>query len=399
MKAEVELRKFPYPFQAALSICSDIDHTDSAGKFLKIQEFMNKEIGITFTNTFFPFHEKDEFSLFSSCPDDKKIIIEHIRNGNIEAFHGYGEKDDFIRKDAQRTLAELRKNDVFLKMWIDHASFPGNLCKYRCFGKGDIPGQKEYHLDLTADYGVKYIWTDSLTSIVGQDAPVTLKSILLIIDFKHFFSSGLNAVKTVLKIIMGLLKSKKYRFFPANKPVHIITLRDKRKMYEFIRYNNYFKGAAAGDSFSELYYLISKKVLKNLISRKAYSLVYVHLGKNFDLDQDKNRLTIQALRNLRQEADSGRIYVASSLRLLDYYIKHKYLNWDYSLVNGNGCITIKSIDDPVRGSYIPGPEDLMNFTFYVPDHVNIKIKINQLEIKRILKNKLDYSGKMSISIG
>jgi hypothetical protein len=398
MKAKIELRKFPYPFQAALSICSDIDHTHLAEKFLKIQEFMNREIGLAFTNTFFPFHEQDEFSLFSSRPQDRAVLLEHLRNGNIEALHGFGEKKNFTREDARKMLAELKKNDIHLKMWVDHADFPGNFCKYRCPGRGDQPGQKEYHLDLTADYGIRYIWTDRLTTIIGQGASVTWRSLFGVFDFKHPAASGLNALKTGLKVFLGFFKSKKYSFMSANEPVQITTLQDGKKMFEFIRFNNYFQGAARGDSFSELYYLISQKVLKNLISRKAYSVVYVHLGKCFDLESAQNQRTLQALRELKAAADQGKIWVDSTLRHLEYYIGQRYLNWDYSVVRDEGCITIHSIDDPVRGPYVPKPEELRHLTFYVPENVKIKVKINRHEVVPVVKNELDYSGKPSISI-
>ena len=46
----VTLRKFPYPFQAAVTICSDIDGTDTAEKSLAVQNFLNtlRKQGIAF---------------------------------------------------------------------------------------------------------------------------------------------------------------------------------------------------------------------------------------------------------------------------------------------------------------------------------------------------------------
>ena len=37
----VSLRKFPFPFKAAMTICSDIDETRSSDEFLEIQRFLN----------------------------------------------------------------------------------------------------------------------------------------------------------------------------------------------------------------------------------------------------------------------------------------------------------------------------------------------------------------------
>ena len=38
---DLQIRKFPYPYKAALAICSDIDETESIEEFLEMQEFLN----------------------------------------------------------------------------------------------------------------------------------------------------------------------------------------------------------------------------------------------------------------------------------------------------------------------------------------------------------------------
>lgn len=398
MRMKIELRKFPYPFRAALSICSDIDHTHPAEKFVKVQEFMNRDLGLTFTNTFYPFHDLDEFSLFSSRPLDRAILLEHLKNGKIEALHAFGEKKDFERADAEKTLAELKKQSVRLKMWIDHADFSGNFCKYRCPGRGDQPGCNEYHSDLTAAYGVKYIWTDRLTNIIGQGVPIRLSSLTDLLDAGHPVASGLNAAKTAVKLVLGFFKNTKYSFMFTNEPVSVTTLRDGRKMFEFTRFNNYFRGAARGDSFSELFYALSGKVLRTLVAREGYAIVYVHLGKGFGIENLQNRRTVQALQGLKTASDQGAVWVDSTLRQLEYYVKRTYLKWDFSLEGDTGCIAIHSIDDPVSGPYIPKPEDLSGLSFYVPDAWDVKIKINHAELKNTVVNAPDYSGRRSVSL-
>src|SRR4030042_3229005 len=66
-KSQVALRKFPYPFRAAIAICSDIDNTETLEEFLEIQRFLNtgeatsmgEGLGLEIGNSFF-FYEPTE---------------------------------------------------------------------------------------------------------------------------------------------------------------------------------------------------------------------------------------------------------------------------------------------------------------------------------------------------
>ena len=81
----VSLREFPYPYKCCLSICSDIDFTNTCAKFRSIQSFMKDEAGIEFTNTFFPFFDKGGFSFFSDNAEDRKTIRDAVLSGEIDA--------------------------------------------------------------------------------------------------------------------------------------------------------------------------------------------------------------------------------------------------------------------------------------------------------------------------
>jgi hypothetical protein len=81
-----ELRRFPYPYKAALSITSDIDCTDTCEQYNKIQSFMNEDVGIKFTNTFYPFHDQEKFSLLKEARSmrftllvKRRILTEKMR--------------------------------------------------------------------------------------------------------------------------------------------------------------------------------------------------------------------------------------------------------------------------------------------------------------------------------
>jgi hypothetical protein len=392
----MKLRKFPYPYRAALSICSDIDGTDTKEDFDAVRSLIRDKIGLKFSSGFLPFHEDNKFSFYSGRAGDKKAIIDSIRKGEIDALHSYGHKTDFDRATAQRILKELVENDCRLEIWTDHAYSKSNLCKFRFQGRGDIPDAREYHMDLTERYGIKFIWTEHLTNLIGQDVPLPWLRLGGILDLRHPLHSGLTVLKTGAKLFLGEFGSKKYSYFRKNKLVNISTLADGRKIFEFIRFSNYVWGPNNGDSFGELHYLIAPKVLKRLIKRGGYSLVYVHLGRNFRPETEMGQKAVEALRNLKKEEERGTILVDSTLRLLHYYVVQKFLRWTSEFREGGHWIRIESVDDPVSGPRVPRPEELRGITFYVPGEARVFIRED--EVKAIKANPPDYTGRKSIMI-
>lgn len=396
MTHQPALRPFPYPYRAAVSITSDIDNTDTLDQYEQIRSFMNDEIGISFTNTFLPFHAQNKFSLFSGNLADKNTIICDIKKGLIDAIHSFGDKPSFSRQDALRTLDVLKENDCRLTVWIDHAESKSNLCKYRFSGKGDFPNQSEYHLDLTKTYGIKFIWTERLTNIIGQGVPLRCKSVWEIYDRRYPLDTMKNMAKTTAKIVLDALGFKKYNFFQSNNLLNISTMRDGQQIYEFIRFNNSPKGATLGDTFEDLGYLLSNRVLDALKKRNAYCIPYIHLGKNFNPADAACRETIAALHNLKREMHSGNIYVDCVIILLTYYLRTTFLQWSFEQVGGKQHIHISSINDPVFGNYVPETKDLHHVTFYTSR--DSTIFVNSEEIKKVQRNPPDYSGRESVTI-
>ena len=311
---EIEIRRFPYPYRAALAICSDIDETDTREQHEAVQHFMRETIGIPFSNSFFPYHDEGKFSLFSGRPSDRSAILEQIRGGTIDVIHSYGEKKDFSRRDVQPVLEELRMHGCKIEVWVDHKDSKSNVCKHRCHGLGDLPERPEYHMDLTVKSGIRFIWTDRLTNLVGQEVPFSWKSVTTLYDPQHAWDSLINMAKTAAKIVLSLLGWRKYDFFKSNCQIQKYRLKDGQWVYEFIRFNNHFKGAAVGDTFLDLYYLISGKVLSRLKEVEGYCIVYTHLGKKFAPESQSAEQTVRALQNLKKESDAGHIYVRSACR-------------------------------------------------------------------------------------
>jgi len=212
-ESEVALRKFPYPYRAAIAICSDIDNTESLEKFLEIQKFldtremtsMGEGVGLEIGNSFFFYEPPDgAISYFLSGPPVRETIISFIKSDQIDVMHSYGKKSDFTREDAIRSLVELKKNNCNIDVWVDHDKSKSNFGDDVTFGLGDHPDSKAYHADLTLNYGIKFVWLGRVTMIVGQSDAITLETFTSIFDSDHPLYSLINISKEIAKNAMGV---------------------------------------------------------------------------------------------------------------------------------------------------------------------------------------------------
>ena len=406
-KGKVALRRFPYPYKAAMTICSDIDGTTTKEEFLEIQKFLNTKeetsmgdgVGLEIGNSFMMYAPPTcAFSYFSGNPGNAQIVKKFIKTGYIDFMHSYGEKADFTRKDAIQAIKELNKNRCEVDVWVDHAITVDNLGDDDTFGLGDHPDSTAYHSDITLAYGIKFVWLGRITTVIGQSAPVTLKTFSSIYDSLYPIDSLKNMGKEFAKNILAVFGNRKYAMHKSYDLMRIAKLNDGQKVYEFLRFDNHWKGVARGATSKRLAYVISQRTLERLKEAGGYMIIYTHLGKNSDCSQVIAEETQTALRDLASEYQRGNIYVTTTSRLLNYYLNHKYLNWSYETKGDEIIITISGVEDPVFGSFVPTTEDLQGITFYVPDKEKIRIYINDKEITNIQRNPPDYEQRESVTI-
>jgi len=406
-KGAIALRGFPYPYKAAMSICSDIDGTTTVDEFLEIHKFLNSKemtsmgrgIGLEIGDSFMMYAPPGcAFSYHSDDPANAQIIEKFIKDGYIDFMHSYGEKADFTREDAIRAIEELSKRQCKVDVWVDHARTIDNLGDDETFGLGDHPDSIAYHSDITLNYGIKFVWLGRITTVIGQSVPITLKTFSSIYDPSHSFGSLVNMGKEFTKNVLAVFGNKKYAMHKSYDLMRITTLDDGQKVYEFLRFDNHWEGVARGATSKRLAYVISDRTLERLKEVGGYMVVYTHLGKNSDCSQVIAKETQIALRNLAGEYEKGNIYVTTTSKLLNYYLSHKYLDWSYESSGDETVITISSVKDPVFGTFVPIPQDLHGITFYVPDKYKARIYVTGKEIINLQRNPPDYSGRESITI-
>ena len=403
----VTLRKFPYPYLAAIAISSDIDNTKTLEEFLEIQKFLNtndmtsmgRGIGLEIGNSFFFYEPPDQaISYFESEPLVRQTIIKFIEAGYIDVMHSYGKSKHFNRNDAIRGLKELSNKNLKVEVWIDHTRSIDNLGNYRTFGKGDHSESTAYHADLTIAYGIKFVWLGRVTMAIGQSVPVSYKTFTGIFDSEHILHSFMNITKEFAKNFLGVFGNEKYSLHKANDLVKITLLDDGQRVWEFIRFDNHWNGVGKGADSKGLAYSISERNLTRLKNFEGYMIVYTHFGKNSECSQYICKEAQVTLRNLANEHKLGNIFVTTTSKLLKYYIVHRYLDWSYDAASGKVNIIISKVEDPIFGAFYPKLSQLAGITFYVPDKDRASIFINEDEINDIQKNNSDDTGRESITI-
>jgi len=406
-KNEVSIRKFPYPYKAAIAIANDIDSTNTVEEFINIHEFLNTKkmtnmgegVGLEIADSFFMFNPKNHFSYFSNREIDKFIIRKFIEAGYIDSIHSWG--DGYSdRNDAIKSISELKKHGLNLKIWINHSKEKSNFGGWYSAYLGDCVESKYYHSDITLSYGIKFVWLGSSTCIIGQSVPINIMNFIGSFDFEYPLKSTRNIVKNIGKNIISLFRlwETRYSLHWKNDLVKVVELKDGQKVYEFTRYDNHPDGIGFGADSKNMAYNLSERVIKQLKDVRGYGILYTHFGKNLDCKHEICEETQKALRNLEKEYRTGEVYVTTTSKLLTYYIIQKNLKTIYSINQGVVIIEILCVEDPIFGKFIPNLEELQGITFYVPSDKNVRILIDGKEIQDLIKNKMDENNRESVTI-
>ena len=170
----MKLRKFPYPFNAWLTISNDPDFT-TPEVWEELHEFFFQELKLPWANSIFVTSYNQNLPNQVNLQDYPKIGQEPI-----DTLHTWGDfihagQKGFDRSDAIDAIKVLKTNTIQPRVWVDHSRFSGNL--FHNAGWGAVPqhvdssGQTyqvfEYTLDLIQSVGIKYAWNGLLSNKVG----------------------------------------------------------------------------------------------------------------------------------------------------------------------------------------------------------------------------------------
>jgi len=389
------IRDIPYPYSSMLAICSDLDETPSGYNYFEISSFLNSDLmtefgsglNIEVGNTIYFYMPYNQFSYFNSSSEDRVKIRNLIRSGHIDCIHSFG---DLVsnREDVKEIISHLREHDCRLKVWVDHAVADTNLDSTIMNGTGANQHASAYHADITFDYGIKYVWKGRVTSIIGQNVARTYSGIFSI---KNPLKSIITLLKELMKVILARLGNKKYYLHKRNNLMEKTYLNDGREVNEFIRCNPHCEGVSSNDDANGFSKILTEKFMINLVGKRASSILYTHLGKEYSRDEPFSKDTIESFKTLKRYYDNKQILVATTNRLLDFeYMK-------------NNIKIVKMREDKSVNINIVFSDDsivLDGLTIYIDKNEyesDVNLYANNIPVSYMFNNE-DYTGRRSISI-
>lgn len=418
-KKGIALRKFPYPYKAALTLCSDIDGT-SFDKFLEIHKFLNTdencELGTGLdleVGDSFWFYSDDNthehaFSYFQTQEHAYKVR-KLIDAGYLDVLHSYGnfgENIGFDRGKAEKAVSELQNHDLKIHTWVNHgAEGSEQWIGANTSGKGDAPSDDNYyHADLLKNIGVKFFWENegALTRIIGQDRPCSLKEGYL---SNPFLRGNMQKLKNLARLPIHLLNEFSSLLFSKtilpieaftgdNKLLETCKLKDGQSLYRFKRF-----GHPRYDWSDDLDKLVNPENLDYLVNKGGFSIVYLHLG-DLKNKQEQNILpdsTVKSLRLLSEYVDRGDIFTTTTTRLLFYNFFVNNLKWRVETRNSKKIIKIHGTNSSIIGDEFLKKEYLGGITFYVKSPQDTFIEVDGNRIEPVV-NPPDSTGRESLSI-
>lgn len=393
---QVDVRHLPYPYKAAVAICSDLDLTPDKHVYFETSRFLNttdqtsmgRGVGLEVGNTIYFDMPADQFSYWNTDDGGREMVRTLIKSGHVDCLHSFGDLAR-TREDAARSLDDLARHGCRLEVWIDHAIAPTNLGADIMKGRGDVAEAPEYHADLMYRSGVRYVWRGRVTSVIGQNVPRSLSGI--------WRTSNQASAKTLAKeAVKGLLArfgDEKYGIHKANRILRRVTLRDGRPVYEFFRSNPHPGGVSCGDTATGLAEVLVPHVLDTLVDRKAVSIIYTHLGKIPSAAEPLPPATRAALQTLADYRNDGKILVATTRRLLGFCAARERVRAVSRRAGAETIVDVEITPDerPIEAA------DLAGLTFYVDHPETVRVVVNGCE-RPVQRNAPDHTGRPSVSI-
>lgn len=401
----VFLRPFPYPFRAALALCSDVDCCDRA-TFIKVHRHLNdphRGLGLPVADSFFPLgREPGQLSLF--LPDgrtpspDADLILAALRAGLIDSLHSWGDFNGCPPNPPKlRTLAEsctdlLLGEGLPVRVWINHGdplnrqNLPARL---QPDYSGDNPASPYYTADLVRRLGVKFAWCSEL--LPWPLSPRRLRLTRL------WARLAVNTGKNLAKLVLGQWRQRRGAA-SLTRLCQPVSLADGSSLLAFHRFNQHPEGLWGRPSRHTLRYALHPQTLRDLLDQEGFLVIYTHFGLpqnaagNLFPEPD-----CQALGNLARHYQEGRIWVAPTGRLLTFWLLQHFLVWEAVWEAEGLVITLQALDDPVTGRRRPRPEEVAGLCFYSPRPEATSLRLDGRELPAQIY-PADHTGQASVGL-
>jgi hypothetical protein len=394
--AAVALRLWPYPYRAALAICSDLDETPKADDYFEMVRFLNtseatrlgRGVNLEVGNSIYFDMPPAQFSYWNGDDAARAKVRALIQSGHIDCLHSFGDLTT-TRQQAGRALDELARHECALKVWVDHAVAPSNFGGDIMRGHGDVEGSDIYHADLTMAFGIEYVWRGRVTSVIGQDAGRRLSGIA---SPRHPVASAVTVAKEMAKGALARANSPKYAPHLANDVLWPAKLRSGHPTVEFLRSNPSWAGISVHETSDGFGEVVNAGFLSRLVDREAACVLYTHLGKTRQPNRALTSNTRRAF-DLIAEARASDLLVTTTRRLLDFCRARRAVSWTAANDRDGLRIDVSTSGLPTRERGA-----LKGLTFYTESSTRTRVFVDGLEERGLKRNPADRTGRPSVSI-
>lgn len=400
MEQTVTLRRFPYPFRAALALCSDIDDCDRS-TFRDAHLFLNRALGLPAADSFFGHgRAPGQMAYFESGTlkesADAPVIRQAIRSGLIDSLHSWGDfnhvppEPDYLRAMAERLTKSLLAHELTIPVWINHGdphNFQNLKSRLRPEYQGDNTGSPYYTADLLKKLGIKYIWPSEL---VNWPLSVNPDRFLPRAQLRH----KINLAKNMIKLAAGR-KDRKKTAAQLDQLCYPLQLRDGAIVMAFTRFYQDLNENPEATRLS-IHRSLCPENLDRLIDQEGYLIYYTHFGLPSGhagaLFPERD---LRALELLSRHFHEGRIWVARTPDILSFWFLQKYLRWNFFKEGETWIINLESIEDPAEGTRLPCLHELAGLCFYTPRPERTVIRLEGRNIPAALHGP-DHRGLKSV---
>lgn len=399
------VRRYPFPFRCAVSINNDTDGMNFAA-FTAFHAYVSGTgetrfgpgLGLEVGNSFWIWSNSGQLSLYHASPWEREArsspehdrVLELARAGWLDSLHGFGAWHDprpLSRSQVAQALDHLASREVRLQVYTSHGGL--NMAHniggpWGYYQHADDPDHPAYCMDLLADYGFRYYWTDVMYELdkFGEDLRFSsqreLDAAVARHDFARYFDSNdpqdFSRSRPVFPGIDAQGQTA-WRRALFNRVLVPLEVRDGRQAYFFKRFRGH-DGPCAGNFVLQ----VNPQSLDDLEAREGSVVVYQHFGVWRALLVGKGHISgrqslpesvldehnIWSFRTLAERSQSGRVLVCTTQRLLNYLWMRDHLEFDVVNVSGTDVIRITGIMCPVRGRVQPTIADLAGLAFEGP---------------------------------
>jgi hypothetical protein len=171
-----ELCAFPPPYKRMIAINSDVEFTGWATQIGLLRAFAARGLETGFSYWFFG-DPANTWTLFNDELSETAFAaaaFHLIREGLLDTIHSFGGIANgrgarFNRADIASGYRRLEEQGIRQRVYSNHGTIYdtqniggewATALGEQGYQKGDVVGDRRYHLDLTAEHGVRFYWTD-----------------------------------------------------------------------------------------------------------------------------------------------------------------------------------------------------------------------------------------------